>query len=141
MRNYFSRSKNYEQCPEITRKKIEFNLATLYCCSDNIEEKLKSKAYLDLVNKSTVTFLRKKELGILYSKLGNDFKYDYKIETRIECYKSAAELLAKSKEWEQFCRVELGKLFQHLDIDFSFFLIQNSSNSSCSTLQRFKNVQ
>ena len=47
---------------------------------------------MDLIQKSTLIFVRKHEVALLYTKLGNKFNSD-QIDLRIDCYKSAAENL------------------------------------------------
>lgn len=80
----------------------------MYCCSPNLEERFKSKAYLDLIQKNTIVFVRKHEIAILYARLGDQLSWD-QVDLKIDCYKSAAEHFAKSKDWLQFCNVELSK--------------------------------
>ena len=89
----------------------------MYCNSSSLEERFKSKAYLDLIQKSTLIFVRKHEVALLYSKLGGQFNSD--IDLRIDCYKSAAENFAKSKDWQKFCDVELSIL---KNLIFTLFL-------------------
>ena len=99
-------SKIYEKCSETTRRKLEYNLAVLYACSSDLDS---SKAYLDLVKKSSVAFLRLDQIAILYASLGNKYNYIENLEAKEDCYKSAAEYLAKSKDWPKYCEIELSK--------------------------------
>lgn len=80
-------------------------MATLYACSNDLNS---AKAYLDLLKQTTLVFVKKREIALLYTDLGNKFKDN---ETKIECYKLAAENYAKDKKWDMFCEVELGNTY------------------------------
>jgi hypothetical protein len=72
---------------------------------------------LDLVKQSTVAFLRLHQIAILYTFLGNKYNYIEDLEAKEDCYKSAAEYLAKSEEWSKYCEIELSKnlfLLKHI---------------------------
>ncbi len=69
------------------------NLSVLYTQTGNFKL---AKNYIDIVNGSTVKFLRKKDIALIYYKLGDVSESS---KSKAECYNAAAENFAKSKEW------------------------------------------
>ena len=95
-----------DACPELALRKIEFNLAAIYTASNNF---VLAKGWLDCVKGNSIIFERRKDIAILYNKIGDMFidntnKY---VKMRIECYEIAAEYYAKSKDWYSYCQVGL----------------------------------
>lgn len=84
---------NHSQTGDISKKKIAFNLATLYVLQEKFEL---SKSYLDLIQNSSIQFVRKDEMGLIYYYIATRIKSP---DLRLECYKSAAENFSKAKDW------------------------------------------
>lgn len=104
---------HYPECPEVAKKRIEFNLAVIYTASGNYDL---AKGWLDKLNTNTandnddsaniLTALKLHDSALLYTQIGNIYrKNPMKRKQAVECYKIAGDHFVKMQEWQDYCLV------------------------------------
>ncbi len=130
------RALNFVKCSETTKKKIEFNLATLYTHLQKLE---KAKSYLDGLKQKSIAFVKNQDIALLYTHLASSFNEN---KLKIECYKLAGEHFCKSKDWYKYCQVTImhAHFLNEMNLFKESYLLADSVLRACFHLENHKEL-
>ena len=81
--------------------------------SARLEQYSRAKTWLDSVENSQITHLKKSELAVLYNVIGNNITNEDETvnkHEKLDCYRNAAKYYANTKNWRDYCKIGLSQL-------------------------------